>query len=63
MPTRSIRTLVALLSLTAIIMVARSRSVIRVTPGVSPPMIELSGTRSEACTVYRSVSFSLPTCA
>ena len=46
MPTRSISTLVALLSLTATIMVARSRSVTRVTPGVSPPMMSLSGTRS-----------------
>ena len=43
MPTRSISTLVALLSLTATIMVARSRRVIRVTPGVSPPMMLLSG--------------------
>jgi hypothetical protein len=43
--------LVALLSLTATIMVARSRKVIRVTPGVRPPIISLSGTRSFACIV------------
>ena len=41
-------TLVALLSLTATIMVATSRNVILVTPGVSPFMMSLSGTRSDA---------------
>ena len=44
-------TFVAELSLTATIIVARSRNVMRVTPGVSPFMMSLSGTRSLDCTV------------
>src|ERR1035437_912222 len=43
MPTRSMSTLVAELSLTATIIVARSRRVKRVTPDVSPPMMSAVG--------------------
>ena len=50
MPTRSMRTFVAELSLTATMIVARSRFVREETSGVRPPRMALSGTISTART-------------